>query len=97
MVVQDGGHGEPRVRQDVLQPDPLVGTESKARADQVLALVGQPRPELDLGVADLLVLLEGDVAAHHVVEQDPKAPDGGRVAVVAAVPDPLWGCVHSRS
>ena len=65
--------------------------------DQVLALVGQTRPELDLRVADLLVLLEWDVATHHVIEQDAEAPNGGGVAVVAAVTNPLWGCVHSGS
>ena len=44
---------------------------------------------MELGVADLLVGLEGDVAADHVVEEDAQGPDGGLGAQVARTPDPL--------
>ena len=97
MVVKDWGHGQPRVLEDVLEANPLVGSEAQAGPDQVLTLVGQAGPELDLGIADGLVLLEGDVSTHHVVKEDPKAPNSGGIAMVAAVTNPLWGCVHSGS
>jgi hypothetical protein len=57
----------------------------------------QARAELNLSRADLLVLLEGDVAADHVVEEDAKRPDGGGVAVVAVATDPLWRRINSRA
>jgi hypothetical protein len=59
--------------------------------------VRQPGPELEVGVANLLVLLERDVAADHVVEEDAEAPDGRRDAVVTAVTDPLGRRVNSSS
>ena len=91
------GHGQPRVLEDFLEANPLVGSEAQAGPDQVLTLVGQAGPELDLGIADGLVLLEGDVSAHHVVKEDPKAPNSGGIAMVAAVTNPFrWG-IHSRS
>ena len=57
----------------------------------------QPRPEADLGGADLLVLLERDVPADHVVEQDAQGPHGGWVAVVAVATDPLGRGIDSGS
>jgi len=53
--------------------------------------------EVDLGAADLLVRLEGNVAANHVVEEDAQAPDGGRVAVIATQHDPLRRCVDAST
>ena len=44
---------------------------------------------MELGVADLVVCLEGDVAADHVVEEDAQGPDGGLGAQVPRTPDPL--------
>ena len=83
--------------EDLLDGDPVVGPQPQASADQILALVSQSRPEPDVGVADLLVLLEGDVSADHVVEQDAEAPDSGRNSVVAAESDPLRRSVDSSS
>ncbi len=68
--------------EDVLQLDPVSRPDAQTSLDKVLALVCEPPAELDLGHADLLVPLEGNVAAHHVVQQDPQTPDGRRVAVV---------------
>ena len=44
---------------------------------------------MELGVADLVVCLEGDVAADHVVKEDAQGPDGGLGAQVPRTPDPL--------
>ena len=51
-----------------------------------------PGPEM--GEADLLVALEGDVPADHVVEQDPQGPDRRLFPVVAGLLDPFRGRVH---
>ena len=61
--------------------------------DQVLTRDGDFVSEVQLGVADLVVRLEGDVAADHVVEEDAQGPHSQRVAVVAATADPLWWSV----
>ena len=37
----------------------------------------------EVGETDLLVTLEGDVPADHVIQQDAQGPDGGRLPVVA--------------
>lgn len=55
---------------------------------------GDPPPEEEAAPQDLLVLLEGDVPAHHVIEQHAQGPDGGRAPVVAVVADPLRRAVH---
>ena len=87
----------PRVIEDVIEGDSVVGPQAEAAADEVLALVGETGAELDLGVADLLILLERDVAADHVVEEDPQAPDGGGVGVVTGAADPLGRSVDTGS
>ena len=66
----------------------------EAGADEVLALLGHSVSEAQLGVADVLVPLEGDVAADHVVQEDAEAPHGQGVAVIPATPDPLGRGVH---
>ena len=76
------------------QRDPVLRPDAETRPDQVLALRRHAPPEAQLGVADLLVLLEGDVAADHVVEEDAEAPHGQGVAVIPATPDPLGRGVH---
>ena len=38
--------------------------------DKILAVRRDGVSECDLGIADLLILLEGDVPADHVVEED---------------------------
>ncbi len=43
----------------------------------------------------LLVRLEGNVSADHVVEQDAEGPDGGFVPVVLATLDPLRRGVYA--
>jgi hypothetical protein len=44
---------------------------------------------------DLLVALEGDVPADHVVKEDAKGPDCGLLPVVTGLLDPLRRRVHS--
>ena len=83
--------------EDVFEGDSVVGPQAEAVADEVLALVGEASTELDLGVADLLILFEGDVAADHVVEQDAQAPDGGGVGVVTGAADPFGRSVNAGS
>merc|ERR1719458_1956183 len=87
---------QPGVTQDLLQPDPIVRSDFQTAPDEALALLGDAPPEVELGVADLLVLLEWDVPADHVVEEDAQGPDGGRHPVVPRAPDPLRRGVDSR-
>ena len=68
--------------EQVRQVQPVLGSDAKAASDQLLALRRHVAAEVHLGVADLLVLLEGDVALHHVVEQDAQRPDGQGVALI---------------
>ena len=91
------GHGHPGVEEELLDEDAVARPYPQAPLDEVLALEGQAGAELDLGRADLLVLLEGDVAADHVVEEDAQRPHGGGVPVVAAAADPLGRGVHAGS
>ena len=69
----------------------------KALPHQVLTLRGDPVAKAEIGDADLLVRLEGDVAADHVEEEDAEGPDGGELAVVTVLTDPLRRSVHSSS
>ena len=75
--------------QDLVQLQPVVRADPQARLHQVLALHRHLLPEVDLGVADVLVLFEGYVSAHHVVEEDAEGPDGERVGGVTSETDPL--------
>ena len=68
--------------QQVRQVKPVLGSDAKAASDQLLALRRHVAAEVHLGVADLLVLLEGDVALHHVVEQDAQRPHGQGIALI---------------
>ena len=85
---------EPGMAEDLVQGDAVLGPDPETGADQILTLGAHGPSEAELRVADLLVLLEGDVAADHVVEEDAQGPHGQRVAVVAAASDPLWRSVH---
>ena len=80
---------------DILEQKTCVGREAKALGDQILALVRDEIVEAEVGGADLLVRLKGDVAADHVIEEDPEGPDGGLVAVVLVALDPFGGRVDS--
>ena len=74
-----------------------VGVE--AAADEMLQLGAQDRGLAPVGQTqqDLGVRLKGDVSTHHVVKEDPKAPNCGGIAMVAAITNPFrWG-IHSRS
>ena len=73
-------------------PDSRV--HSEALSDQVLTLGRHPVTEPQLRAADLLVALEGDVAADHVVQEDAQGPHGGQLPVVSVVSDPLGRRVH---
>ena len=44
---------------------------------------------MELGVTDLIIRLEGDVATDHVIEEDAQGPDSGLGAQVPRTPDPL--------
>jgi hypothetical protein len=54
-------------------------------------------PEGDVSGQDLRIFLKGDVAAHHVVEQNAQRPDGGAVAVIASRADPFGRAVNSSA
>ncbi len=79
-VPPDGGHA-----------DALAGRDGETLLNQVfdVGTESEVRPEADLGALDLVVGLEGDVTAHHVVEQDAQAPDGQVVRLVPPELDPL--------
>ena len=83
--------------EEVLQTRSLVGLNLKTLANQVLTLDGESNPEPKLCSTDLLVRLEGDVTADHVVEEDAHAPDGRLLAVVTTRANPLGRGVHSSS
>ncbi len=83
--------------EDLLQLNAVSRSHAQAAADEVLALVGEPRAEFHLSHADLLILLEGNVAAHHVIEKDAQRPDGGGIAMVAGAADPLRRSIDSRT
>ena len=86
---------EPGMAEDLVQGDPVLRSDPETSSDQILTLGAHGPSEAELCVADLLVLLEGDVAADHVVEEDAQGPDCQRVAVVSAAADPLWRRVHT--
>jgi hypothetical protein len=83
--------------QDVLQGDPVLGSDAQAGMDKVLYLI-QDRvlavPQL--GTADLLVLLEGDVALDPAEEKDAEGSEGGGAGLVECAAYPLRGHVHAR-
>ncbi|CAN7978487.1 unnamed protein product, partial [Ixodes persulcatus] len=85
----------PIVLEDLLQGGACRWRQRQAPADQVFAHERELPAEVDLGTEDLLVALEGDVPAHHVVEEDAKGPDCGRTAVVTAALDPFRGTVDA--
>ncbi len=93
-VTRAGRH--PRMTQDVLQGDPVLGLDAQAGTDKVLYLI-QDRvlavPQL--GTADLLVLLEGDVALDPAEEKDAEGPEGGEAGLVACAAYPLRGHVQA--
>ena len=84
---------EPGMAEDPVQSDAILRPDPETGSDQILTLGAHGPPEAELRVADLLVLLEGDVAADHVIEEDAQGPDSQRVAVVAAASDPFWRSV----
>ena len=88
---------KPRMREQVLKTRPLIGLNLKTLADQVLTFDGKSDPETKFSPTNLLVRLEGDVPADHVVEEDAHAPDGRLFAVVTTCADPLWRGVHSST
>lgn len=68
---------QPRMVENVFQGRPVRGAHGQAPLDEVLALERDAPSEEELASDDVLVLLEGDVPTHHVVEQDTQRPDGG--------------------
>jgi len=69
----------------------------QARLYQILkcrgegSLVGPVRKALE----DLVVLLEGDVADHEVVQQDAQTPHGEAARGISSRQEPLWRGVHA--
>ena len=62
---------------------------------EVLAGLRDSLSEAQLGAADLLVRLKGDVATDHVEEQDAQGPDCGAFPVIATLADPLGRGVNA--
>ena len=83
--------------QHIDEADAIVGSDPEASPHEVLAFVGKAGAESNLRVANGLVGLEGDVTAHHVVEEDAEAPDGGLFTMVSRASDPLGRGVDSRT
>ena len=91
------GRSEPGVGKDGGEGGAVPGVHPQALPHQVLALSRHPVAEAQLRDADLVVALEGDVAAHHVEEQDAEGPDRRQLAVVTVLSDPLGRGVDSRA
>ena len=85
---------EPGVGHDGGEAGPAVGVHTEALSDQILTLGGHSVAEPHLCHTDLLVRLEGDVAADHVKQEDAQGPDSGQLTVVSVMSDPLWWSVH---
>lgn len=68
---------QPRMVENVFQRRPVRGAHGQAPLDEVLALERDAPSEEELSPDDVLVLLEGDVPTHHVIQQDAQRPDGG--------------------
>ena len=81
----------------LLKTYPILRPDAQAGKDEIFALAGDGATELDVGRADLFVLLEGDVALHHVVKQDAQGPHGQGVGLVPVAADPFGRGVHSGS
>ena len=92
------GVRHPGVLEDGLQRYPVLGPDPQAGQDQLLAVAGEAgHAEPHIRGADVLVLLEGDVAADHVVQEDAQAPHCQLVSVVTFLDNPLRGRVDSRA
>ena len=81
---------DPGMTSYTLQLYPVPGTDSEAGSDQVLAGGRHSGGEVEAAAADGLVALEWDVSTDQVVQEDPQAPHGQLVPVVALLDDPLW-------
>ena len=80
--------------ENVADVDSVLDTPGEAAADQVPHLRTESPGEHQLAGEDLGVLLPGDVATHHVIEEDPQGPDGGRASLVTPCGQPLGRGVH---
>lgn len=94
---------EPRMRQDLLQTRSVWWRVLEEVADQILALsrdnfVSRTRRwEIENGADDLLILLEGNITADHIVQKDAHRPDSSGRAHVSPVVDPFGWRVNSSS
>lgn len=82
--------------QDFFQLNPFVLPHSEAAGDQILKVVGEfVEVGMDQGCfLDLSIVLERDVTAGHVVEEDTQGPHREAVGVVSSVLYPLRRSVH---
>ncbi len=90
-------HPEPGVAKEGLKAGALLADDLEALPNQVLAFGAESGAEADVRATDLLVGLEGDVAAHHVKEEDAEAPDGGLFAIIPRQSNPFRRSVNSRT
>lgn len=94
----DGGaRQQPRVAKYGNKAGSVLGPYPQAGADKVLALAGHAAGKVQLGLADGLVGLKGDVAAHHVEEEDPQGPYSQGLGFVLGATDPLGRSIDSGS
>jgi len=83
--------------QDGFEGRSIVGTMRQAFSDQILdRFRGLPTP-LQLALENLFVLLEWNIAANHVEEQDAQRPDSSPDSLVAVILDPFGRTVHART
>lgn len=92
-----GAGTHPGVVQDLLQGGPVRRPHAQTPLDQLLALRGDLAPEEESRSENLVVVFEGDVAAHHVVQEHAQRPDRRRSTVVPVEADPLGRTVHPGS
>ena len=87
---------QPGMGENGREVDAILRPHPEAGLHQIAALRAHRTTKVELSAADLVVLLEGDVAADHVEEKDAEGPDGEGGGAVAVAADPLGRCVHSR-
>lgn len=83
--------------QDGLERRPVVGAMGQAFPDEILDPVRRFSAPLQLALENLFVLLERNITANHVEEQDAQGPNCSPDSLVAVILDPLWRTVHARA
>ena len=85
----------PRMLKNHVDVNPLIHRPGETPRDQIFTVRRNLPAEQEVTTTDLEVFLPGDVATHHVVEEDSQGPHSGRASLVSPTEDPLWRGVHT--